>query len=169
MDPFKDRVAVITGGAGGIGMAMARAFAERGARIVLADLDDAALGRATQELSGAGCQVLGVRTDVTAPDSVERLADGAPSDVYNLGNGSGFSVREVIAAAERVTGKRIPAVAAPRRPGDPPTLVGSSEKARRELGWRPRLASLEAILSTAWAWHGGRGLAAGEQGARHPS
>lgn len=75
MDPFKDRVAVITGGAGGIGMAMARAFAERGARIVLADLDDAALGRATQELSGAGCQVLGVRTDVTAPDSVERLAD----------------------------------------------------------------------------------------------
>ena len=110
-------------------------------------------------------------TDLAAAHvlGVERLADGAPSDVYNLGNGSGFSVREVIAAAERVTGKRVPAVAAPRRPGDPPTLVGSSEKARRELGWRPRLASLEAILSTAWAWHGGRGLAAGEQGARHPS
>jgi UDP-glucose 4-epimerase len=100
---------------------------------------------------------------------VERLAGGAPSDVYNLGNGSGFSVREVIATAERVTGRPIAAVAAPRRAGDPHTLVGSSDKARRELGWSPRLASLEDIIRTAWAWHGARGVAAGDQGARHPS
>ena len=100
---------------------------------------------------------------------VERLAAGEPSGVYNLGNGSGFSVREVIATAERVTGRRVAAVSAPRRPGDAHTLVGSSEKARRELGWRPRLASLEAILRTAWSWHGARSVAAGEQGARSPS
>lgn len=75
MDPFKDRVAVITGGAGGIGMAMARAFGERGARIVLADLDDDALGKATQELKDSGAQALGVQSDVTMPESMQRLAD----------------------------------------------------------------------------------------------
>lgn len=75
MDPFKDRVAVITGGAGGIGMAMARAFVARGARIVLADLDQDALGRATTELKDAGAQVLGVRSDVTDLESVRQLAD----------------------------------------------------------------------------------------------
>jgi NAD(P)-dependent dehydrogenase (short-subunit alcohol dehydrogenase family) len=77
MDAFTDRVAVITGGAGGIGMAMARAFAARGARLVLADLDETALGRATAELSAAGATVHGVRTDVTKPASVQALADEA--------------------------------------------------------------------------------------------
>ena len=66
MDQFKDRVALITGGAGGIGMAMARAFAARGAKLVLADLDEAALQRAQAELEQSGTEVLGVRTDVTA-------------------------------------------------------------------------------------------------------
>jgi NAD(P)-dependent dehydrogenase (short-subunit alcohol dehydrogenase family) len=75
MDGFKDRVAVITGGAGGIGMAMARTFSARGARLVLADLDEAALRRATDELTAAGAQVLGVPTDVTKLDSVHALAD----------------------------------------------------------------------------------------------
>lgn len=100
---------------------------------------------------------------------VERLGAGAPSDVFNLGNGDGFSVRQVIAAAERITGRRVPAVAAPRRPGDPHTLVGSSEKARRVLGWTPRLAGLDTILATAWAWHRGRRVATGDEGARHSS
>lgn len=77
MDAFRDRVAVITGGAGGIGMAMARAFAARGAKLVLADLDDAALERAAAELGAAGADVLPVRTDVTAPESVEALAASA--------------------------------------------------------------------------------------------
>jgi NAD(P)-dependent dehydrogenase (short-subunit alcohol dehydrogenase family) len=77
MDAFKDRVAVITGGAGGIGMAMARAFAARGARLVLADLDEAALNRATEELTASGAPVVGVQTDVTKLDSVRGLADAA--------------------------------------------------------------------------------------------
>jgi NAD(P)-dependent dehydrogenase (short-subunit alcohol dehydrogenase family) len=77
MDPFKDRAAVITGGAGGIGLAMARAFAERGARLVLADLDEAALARATEALAAAGAQVLGVPTDVTKLGSVQALAAAA--------------------------------------------------------------------------------------------
>ncbi len=75
MDAFKDRVAIITGGAGGIGFALARAFAERGAKVVLADLDEAALQRATQALTGSGAAALGVRTDVTNLDSVRALAD----------------------------------------------------------------------------------------------
>jgi UDP-glucose 4-epimerase len=73
--------------------------------------------------------------------------------IFNLGNGQGFSVREVIEAARRVTGHPIPAEIHPRRAGDPAVLVASSEKAIRELGWRPRYTDLESILRTAWAWH----------------
>ena len=74
MDSFKDRVAVVTGGAGGIGMALARAFAGRGAKLVLADLDSEALARATSELQALGAEAIGVPTDVTELDSVEQLA-----------------------------------------------------------------------------------------------
>jgi UDP-glucose 4-epimerase len=73
--------------------------------------------------------------------------------IYNLGNGRGFTVREVIEAARRVTGHAIPATETPRRPGDPAVLVASSEKIQRELGWTPRYADLETIISTAWDWH----------------
>lgn len=72
---------------------------------------------------------------------------------YNLGNGEGFSVRQVIETARRVTGQAIPAVPAPRRPGDPPVLVASAAKIRAELGWQPRHPSLEAIIRSAWDWH----------------
>jgi UDP-glucose 4-epimerase len=72
---------------------------------------------------------------------------------YNLGNGDGYSVREVIRMCEKVAGKPIPAVEKPRRPGDPPRLVASAEKAIRELGWKPRYPRLEDIVATAWAWH----------------
>jgi UDP-glucose 4-epimerase len=72
--------------------------------------------------------------------------------IYNLGNGRGFSVREVIEAARRVTGHAIPAVETPRRAGDPAVLVASSEKIKRELQWKPRHADLEAIIESAWAW-----------------
>lgn len=75
MDPFEDRIAVITGGAGGIGVAMARAFLARGARIVLADIDEASLKAATRQLEEAGAQVVGVPCDVTSLDSVRHLAD----------------------------------------------------------------------------------------------
>jgi UDP-glucose 4-epimerase len=72
--------------------------------------------------------------------------------VYNLGNGAGFSVREVVEAARRVTGKSIDAVEAPRRAGDPPTLVASSEKIQIDLGWKPEKPELETMISDAWAW-----------------
>jgi len=75
------------------------------------------------------------------------------SRVYNLGNGRGFTVLEVIETARRVTGHPIPAVVAPRRPGDPPELVASSEKIARELGWTPRFPDLESIVRSAWEWH----------------
>jgi UDP-glucose 4-epimerase len=72
--------------------------------------------------------------------------------IYNLGNGRGFSVRQVVEVARQVTGHAIPAEDAPRRPGDPAVLVASSEKIRRELGWRPRCPELEQIVASAWEW-----------------
>ncbi len=72
---------------------------------------------------------------------------------YNVGSGKGFSVLEVIEMARRVTGHPIPAVASPRRAGDPPRLVASSDKIRRELGWQPEHADLQDIISSAWEWH----------------
>ncbi len=73
--------------------------------------------------------------------------------IFNLGNGQGFSVREVIESARRVTGHPIPAETHPRRSGDPAVLVASSEKAIRELGWKPRYTQLDDIIRTAWIWH----------------
>lgn len=72
---------------------------------------------------------------------------------YNLGNGSGYSVREVVRMCEMVTGERIPALEKPRRPGDPPRLVASAERAMKELGWQPRFPGLREIVASAWAWH----------------
>jgi UDP-glucose 4-epimerase len=76
--------------------------------------------------------------------------------IFNLGNGKGFSVREVIESARRVTGHPIPAEIHPRRAGDPAVLVAGSEKAMRELGWKPKYTQLDDILRTAWAWHQNR-------------
>jgi len=73
--------------------------------------------------------------------------------IFNLGNGQGFSVREVIDSARRVTGHPIPAEVHPRRSGDPAVLVASSEKAIRELGWKPKYSRLDDIVRTAWIWH----------------
>ncbi|BAW96969.1 UDP-glucose 4-epimerase [[Synechococcus] sp. NIES-970] len=84
---------------------------------------------------------------------LEYLLQGGSTDAFNLGNGNGFSVQEVIAAARKITGKNIQAIAGDRRPGDPPSLVGSSEKARTILGWQPQYANLELILQHAWHWH----------------
>jgi UDP-glucose 4-epimerase len=72
--------------------------------------------------------------------------------IFNLGNGNGFSVREVIAAVEQVTGQPIPAVQAPRRPGDPPKLIAAGQKARDELGWEPNKPELETMIADAWAF-----------------
>jgi UDP-glucose 4-epimerase len=85
--------------------------------------------------------------------ALDRLRAGGCSDVYNLGNGKGFSNREVVELARKVTGRPIKAIDAPRRPGDPDILIASSEKAMKELGWKPQYTDLGAIIETAWNWH----------------
>jgi len=112
------------------------------------------------------CEIFG--TDYPTPDGtcirdyvhVADLSDAhilalAPGKqgFYNLGNGGGYSVRQVIHTCEKIAGTRIPVVEKPRRPGDPPRLVAAAEKAQQELGWKPKYPRLEQIISTAWAWH----------------
>ncbi len=80
------------------------------------------------------------------------IADRGRAVALNLGSAAGFSVREVIAAAERVVGRPIPAEPGPRRPGDPPVLVAANERAREVLGWTPRRGSLDEMIGSAWAW-----------------
>ncbi|HMO56674.1 MAG TPA: UDP-glucose 4-epimerase GalE [Roseiflexaceae bacterium] len=82
-------------------------------------------------------------------EALDRLG----SRTYNLGNGNGFTILELIETARRVTGRDIPYDIGPRRPGDPAILIASSEKIRRELGWQPKYTSLEEIVKTAWEWH----------------
>jgi UDP-glucose 4-epimerase len=85
--------------------------------------------------------------------ALDYLAAGGESRSYNLGNGRGFSVREVIEAAQRVTGVAIPVVEAARRPGDPAVLVADSARIRAELGWEPAYPELDTIVAHAWQWH----------------
>jgi UDP-glucose 4-epimerase len=73
--------------------------------------------------------------------------------IYNLGNGQGFTVREVIEGVRRVTGREIPVIESPRRAGDPAVLIASSEKIRKELDWKPKFHKLDSILGSAWQWH----------------
>jgi UDP-glucose 4-epimerase len=84
--------------------------------------------------------------------ALEWLAEGGESQIFNLGNGHGFSVKEVIDTARKVTGKEIEAQVGPRRPGDPPVLVASSEQISKKLGWKPRYPGLPEIIRTAWEW-----------------
>lgn len=85
--------------------------------------------------------------------AVKYLINGGKSDIFNLGNGIGYSVKEVIETARKVTGYPIKAVETPRRDGDPARLVASSEKAKNILGWKPTHNTLEEIISSAWKWH----------------
>ncbi|WP_319203435.1 UDP-glucose 4-epimerase GalE [uncultured Ilyobacter sp.] len=85
--------------------------------------------------------------------AIEKLKSGGKSSIYNLGNGNGFTVKEVIETSRKVTGHPIPSEVAPRRAGDPAKLVASSEKAMKELGWKPQHDSLEKIIESAWKWH----------------
>ena len=85
--------------------------------------------------------------------AVQYLNNGGESDIFNLGNGLGYSVREVIETARKVTGHPIPATESSRRAGDPARLVASSEKAKKILGWKPVHDSLEEIIASAWNWH----------------
>lgn len=85
--------------------------------------------------------------------ALDKMRRDNTSGIYNLGNGKGFSVKEVIEVARRVTGHPIPEKVESRRAGDPAVLVASSEKAQKELGWKPQFNDLETIISTAWNWH----------------
>ncbi len=85
--------------------------------------------------------------------ALERLETGSGSGTYNLGNGNGYSVKEVVETVRKITGKKVDAVESARRPGDPARLVASSEKIRNELGWNPQYPDLETIIRTAWQWH----------------
>lgn len=85
--------------------------------------------------------------------AVKYLMEGGKSDIFNLGNGVGFTVKGVIETARKVTGDPIKAVVSPRRAGDPARLIASSEKAKKILGWKPEHADLEEIIATAWNWH----------------
>ena len=114
----------------------------------------------------AGCEVYG--TDYPTPDGTcirdyIHIVDLAQAHMlalepgkcgfYNLGNGDGYSVKQVIATCEKITHQPIPFVEKPRRPGDPPRLVASAEKAMKELGWKPQFPKLEQIIADAWRWH----------------
>lgn len=85
--------------------------------------------------------------------AVKYLREGNPSTAFNLGSSTGFSNLQILEAARKVTGKEIPAELADRRPGDPDTLIASSDKAREVLGWKPQFDDIEKIIASAWAWH----------------
>jgi UDP-glucose 4-epimerase len=85
--------------------------------------------------------------------ALKSLLSGGDSAVYNLGNNRGYSVREVIELARKVTGKPIPAIEADKRPGDPAILIASSDQIKKTLGWKPEYEDLETIIKTAWKWH----------------
>ena len=84
--------------------------------------------------------------------ALDYLKTGGNSDFINLGNGKGYSVKEVISAAEKVTGKNITSEILPRRAGDPTRLIANAEKAHQTLGWTPEISEIEKIIETAWSW-----------------
>ncbi len=85
--------------------------------------------------------------------ALQKLENDDMSGIYNLGNGKGYSVKEVIETVKRVTGRKVATVDSPRRPGDPARLVASSKRICEELGWSPKYPELETIVRTAWEWH----------------
>ena len=93
------------------------------------------------------------RAHILALEALGRTDDNSAPLVYNLGNGQGFSVREVVEVARAVSGHAIPVIEAPRRAGDPAVLIASSQKIRRELGWQPKFQDLKSIVESAWHWH----------------
>jgi len=93
------------------------------------------------------------RAHLLALHALEDAAENSSPLIYNLGNGHGFSVRQVVEVARKATGHPIPAIESPRRAGDPAVLIASSEKIRRDLGWQPKYLDLETIVESAWQWH----------------
>lgn len=87
---------------------------------------------------------------------LQYLLNGGDTSVFNLGNGNGYSIRQVLKTAEKVTGRSISSIECERRPGDPPELVGSSERAKAILGWEPEYSDIQTIITHAWQWHAER-------------
>jgi UDP-glucose 4-epimerase len=85
--------------------------------------------------------------------AVKKIAETNESAIYNLGSGSGFSVKQIIDTCRNITEEEIPAEIAPRRAGDPAVLIASSDKAKRELGWKPEYPDIKSIIEHAWNWH----------------
>ena len=158
---------LVVGGAGYIGSHMVKMLAAQSYRVTT--LDNLSTGYRNAVSAGEFIQVDLADREVLATlfarqpfDAVmhfasyiqvgESVKEPSKYYAYNLGNGSGFSVAEVIAAAERVTGRNIPVTDQPRRAGDPPRLVADARRARDELGWRPQYDSLDTIIAHAWAW-----------------
>ena len=84
---------------------------------------------------------------------LKHLLSGGGSEFYNLGSGKGYSNKQILEAVKKVTGKNFEVKYGPRREGDPPTLLASSEKIKKELGWDPKYKSIEEIVTTAWKWY----------------
>jgi UDP-glucose 4-epimerase len=93
------------------------------------------------------------RAHVLALSALDKALEDFRPLIYNLGNGQGFSVRQVVEVARQITGHPIPVIESPRRAGDPAVLIASSEKIRRELGWQPKFPDLKTIVESAWQWH----------------
>ena len=85
--------------------------------------------------------------------ALEWLLEGGPSEIFNLGTGQGYTVMEVLEKARRITGRSIPAITSPRRPGDPAVLLAGNEKATKTLGWMPQYQALDEVISSAWKWY----------------
>jgi UDP-glucose 4-epimerase len=144
---------LVTGGAGYVGSIVASQLVEAGHETVV--LDDLSKGLGTHYPTRDGTAIRDyIHIEDLGRVHLPALEAPEPGEhrVYDLGNGSGFSVLEVVEAARKVTGVDIRADEAPRRAGDPPELVASSEKIKTGLAWKPEKPELEAMISDAWDW-----------------
>ena len=139
---------LVTGGAGYIGSVIVEALLSRGHRVTVLD----SLHKGHREAVTPPARLLEIDLGDRAAVGEALHRRSAPGGAYNLGSGTGYSNREVIEAARRVTGHPIPVVEEPRRPGDPAALVASSERIEAALGWGPRFPGIEEIVGSAWGW-----------------
>jgi len=141
---------LVTGGAGYIGSHTCKALSRAGYLPVA--YDNLLRGHAWAVKWGP-LERGDVRDRARLGDAFRQYKPAAVLHLADLGMGRGFSVRDVIAAAERVTGRKVPFSISPRRRGDPAALVGDATRAGEELGWRPEVTDLDEIIRTAWVWH----------------
>jgi UDP-glucose 4-epimerase len=139
----------VTGGAGYVGSICVEQLLDRGHEVVV--FDNLSEGH-RESIDPRATFIQGDLNDPMASAHILALS-AEKSDSFNLGSGGGTSVKEVLKTCRKVSGRSIPAIEKVRRPGDPPRLVASSEKAKQELNWNPQFAGIEAIVESAWQWH----------------